>query len=232
MNKPMTEYFECANSWADDLYTEAVVSRNRYQFAFFWISGLASLLVISLIVLLPLRRTELVIVHQFNDGTVWVEPGHQKAAPHNKQAVESEIVRYVVNRESFSVDSYNERYSLITLLSSARVAQEYAEQQAIQNKQSPINRLGRHTVRKVQVDNVVFLDNEGFQKDAHQVHHNLVQVDFRITDHNTQTGQSKTKSMTALISWVHRGTPKNPEDKWRNWDGFVVTRYETEQRNV
>jgi len=228
------DYFVLAKSWADDIYTETIASRNRYKIAFYWTCGITSLLIILLTMLIPFEHTELVVVHHYDDGTVWVEPTHQAYAPINKAQVENEIVRYVINRESYSSASYDEQYSLITLLSNNEIAKQYADEQSFDNKSSPISLLGNHGYRKAHIDNVVFLGNSDFQKrqDKTALQSNLAQVSFRITDYDKITGHGKSVSLTALISWRYRGTPKNPEDMWRNWDGFTVTHYDVEQRNV
>jgi type IV secretion system protein VirB8 len=228
-------YFTSAKSWADDIYTATIASRNRYRTAFYWVSALASCLALVIIMLVPLQHTEYVVIHQTEHGTVWVEPLKQKYAPKNKTLAESEIVRYVINRENYDPSSYDEQYSLINLLSDAEVAVQYGKEQSINNKNSPINILSNKGYRTVHIENVVFLDSENLQKrnkKDQRTHANLAQVNFTITDHDKLADTKHTTSLVALISWTYRGTPQNPEDKWRNWDGFTVTRYSVEQRNI
>ena len=51
-----SNYFSQAKDWADDIYTAAIISRNRYKSAFYWAAGMASLLIITLMMLLPLHK--------------------------------------------------------------------------------------------------------------------------------------------------------------------------------
>lgn len=230
------DYFASAKSWADDIYIATVASRNRYCTAFYWVSGIASCLALAIVMLVPLQHTEYVIIHQTENGIVWVEPLNQKYAPKIKALAESEIVRYVINRESYNPSSYDEQYSLINLLSDAEVADQYGEEQNVNNKNSPINILSNKSYRTVHIENVVFLDKADLQNNKNKkdkrTHTNLAQVNFTITDHDKLADTKHTTPLIALISWTYRGTPQNPENKWRNWDGFTVTRYSVEQRNI
>ena len=195
-------YFTQARSWADDIYTTTIISRNRYQMAFFAAMGLVALSMLALIVLIPLQHTELLLVNHYPDGRVLVEPIHQPYAPSNPSQVESELIHYVVNRESFAESS---------------------------------NVLKRDGLRTVHVESVIFIDsvlkNKG-KPPSEQAHTNLAEVNFTVSDQSKNSTLIKTHALTVLISWTYRGTPKDPGDRWRNWNGFTVTRYSVEQRNL
>ena len=228
-------YFVEARSWADDMYTSAIISRNRYKLAFFVAMGLAILLSIAVDGLIPMQHMEPLLVNHYQDGRVLVQPMKQPYAPANQAQIQSEIVRYVVNRESYDPSSYDAQYSLINLMSNRQVARQYISAQSAKNKKSPINILGNHGWRSVHVDSVLFLDstlkNHGKPK-SQQTHHNLAQINFSITDHFKDSARQITKALTVLVSWEHRGTPSDPSDMWRDWDGFTITRYGVEQRNL
>jgi type IV secretion system protein VirB8 len=228
-------YFVEARSWADDMYTSAVISRNRYKLAFFIAMGLAVLLTIAVDSLIPIQHLEPLLVNHYQDGSVSVQPIKQPYAPTNQAQAQSELVRYVVNRESYDSTSYYAQYSLINLISDRDVAQQYIKEQSTGNKHSPINVLGNHGFRSVHVDSVVFLDskleNKGKPK-AQQTHYNLAQINFNITDHVKDSAKKKTTALIALVSWDYRGTPSDLDDSWRDWDGFTITRYTVTQRNV
>ena len=229
------DYFTEARSWADDMYTHAVVSRNRYKMAFFIAMGLAVLLTVAINGLIPMQHLEPLLIHHYQDGRVTVLPMTQPYAPMNQAQVESEIVRYVINRESYNPSSYHEQYALINLMSNHETGMEYINQQAAGNKTAPINVLGNQGWRSVHIDSVVFLDStlqNRHQPKAKQTHHNLAEVNFTLTDHFKNSALRKTKALTALVAWEYRGTPSDPNDRWRNWNGFTMTRYTLEQRNV
>lgn len=235
--QPTTQdYFTEATSWADDLYTTSIASRNRYRLAFYVAMSLCMCLAISVKGLVPLQHIEPFLVHHYEDGRVVVEPLKQTAAPIDQAEIESELVRYVLNRESYEDSSYHEQFSLITLMSSNTVSSQYMAEQSSNNKLSPINILANHGFRSVHVDNVVFLDRENLNAEESRKdqknHTNLAQVSFTVTDHDKASGTITTRPMTALISWNYHGVSTNPDDRWRDWDGFNVTRYTTTERSL
>jgi len=233
--KPKNSYFVEARSWADDLYTSAILSRNRYKGAFFVAMGLSILLAISVDTLIPLQHSIPFLVHHYPGGRVSVQPMNSAYAPSDPAEVKSEIVGYLINRESYNASSYPTQYSLIHLMSNALVAQQYITVQSVSNPHSPISVFGNHGWRSVHVDSVVFLDSKlknAGKTPRHQTHHNLAQVNFTLTDHFKDSSVEKTRALTALVSWMYRGTPSDPKDMWRDWNGFTVTRYSVQQRNV
>lgn len=229
-------YFIEAQSWADDLYTAAVTSRNRYQFAFLATLGLVILLAIALNGLIPLQHLQPLLIHHYPGGQVSVQPVHQNGVmPVHPAQVESEIVRYIIQRESFDATSYDSQYQLVHLLSSKEIAKQYEQEQSRHHPQSPLNLLGRDSTRTVHIESIVFLDSTLKNQPDHYpptTHYNLAQVNFHLIDHAKETMTQKTTYRTALVSWVYRDPPVNPSERWQNWDGFTMTRYTVAQRNV
>jgi type IV secretion system protein VirB8 len=218
------DYFEQAKSWADDIYIETIASRQRYRIALLSSVLVIFLLSVGLMILLPLEHTQLVMVHHSQDGTVWIEPMNQSQLKIDRPQIESDIVRYIVNRESYSPDAYDYHYTLTHLLSNQVTAKEYQKSQSADNPDSSINHFKNRMIRKVHVDNIIFIKNDP--------KHPLAQVNFKVIDHNRVTGRTNQHSMLALISWQYQGTPKKPKDRWQNWDGFLVTHYSVEQTHL
>lgn len=230
--KANPDYFTLATNWADDMHATIVASRNRYKLAFYVALLLSIFLAIAIDLLIPLQRLQPLLINHYQDGRVSVQPVSSSKA--SQAQIESDIVRYVVNRESYDPVSFAEQYSLVNLLSDAATAEDYNRQQSASNKNSPINVLGNKGYRTVHVDSVVFLDKESFNKGkpkSKQNHQNLAQIEFTIEDH-AEDSNNKTIPLTVLLSWKYRGMPSDPEDQWRNWDGFTVVRYDVQQRNV
>jgi len=228
-------YFQLAGSWADDIYTRTVLSRNRWRATSLYVLvPLSFLLLVCLSFLIPAQHLEPLLVNHYPHGYVTVTPTTTPATPRNQAQIESDIVRYVNNRLSYSAYTYEEQYSLVNLLSSHSVAQQYEQSQSSHNKKAPINTLGTQGFRTVHIDSVLFLDNINLNNAEKQIkgHQNVAQIDFTITDHPSRDRQPVTTTLTALISWAYRGTPANPENAWRNWDGFSVTHFVVQPRNV
>ncbi len=229
------DYFTCAKSWADDIYTNAIISRDRYKVAFYFVLGLATLLSLAINGLIPLQHLEPLLIEHYQDGRVTVQPFKQPYKPEDMAQTESELIRYLVHRESYDPTSYRQQYALVNLLSSPVVAQEYITEQSANNRLAPIKVLGKNGYRTVHIDSIVFLDSKekNLKINQHtQQSINLAEVNFTITDRVQDSASQKSQAFTALLSWDYLGVPKDPEIRWQNWDGFVVTRYTVTQRNI
>lgn len=226
-------YFTKARSWADDMYTAAIISRNRYQMAFFAAMGLATIAIVAIIPLIRLQHIQPLLVHHYPSGYISVEPLQQPYKPTNASQMKSELVHYVINRESYFDAAYDEQYSLINIMSDSEVAKEYREIQSVQNPESPINRLGQTGLRSVHVESVIFLNSNLEDKDKlsnQQIPNYLATVNFTVTE---QINSIKTiKPYAVILAWEYRAPSDDPGERWRNWDGFTVTRYSVEQRNI
>jgi len=119
------------------------------------------------------------------------------------------------------------------VMSDNAVARAYAQDQNGDDNRSFIHRFGDKTIRTAHIESVNFLDNEELNDtSAVKNHKNLAEINFIVTDRDTQTGTEKKTPYVAIISWTHIGVPEDPEIRWMNYDGFVVTHYQVNQRTV
>lgn len=237
MKKPQfnSSYFHEACSWADDKFGLLEASRARYQLAFIASISAVMLLALAIITMLPLKKVQTIAVHHYENGVTTVEAQGNDHPPINKAQVESDIVRYVINRESYDDSSYRAQFELIRLLSDHSVAKEFEKQQTIRNPNAPINTLGTKISRQVHVYSINFIDSKELDNQepkGKQNHHNLAEVVFSTKDHHKTQQQDKEKQFTALVSWRYTKPPESVEQRWKNFDGFEVTRYTRSQRNV
>lgn len=227
------DYFNRARSWADDNFSQLQQSRNRYQLAFMLSMGLNTAACISVAVLAQFQTLVPMMVHHYDNGVTTVEPITQANAPINKAQVESDIVRYITNREAYDISSYRAQFDLIGLLSSAHVAAEYIKEQDKSDKEAPINALGAQALRQVHIYSINFLDSTQFNKqDITQNHQNVAEVVFTLTDTDKSGGKPLERHYSALISWQYVTPSTSPAARWQNWDGFQITRYTKSIRNV
>lgn len=227
------DYFTQAKSWADDVYSNAIQSKNRYKAAFLSSMALNVVTALAVVMLAGMQTLEPIIVHHYDNGVTTVEPLTNENAPLNRAQVESDIIRYITNRESFDLSSYKSQYDLVTLLSDPSVASLYAKSQDRRDKEAPINQLGATHFREVHVYSINFLDNLIFNEtEGNARHHNLAEVVFSLIDVDKATGQRQEKQFNAMIAWVYKNPSMSPEIRWKNWDGFLVTRYNKQIRNI
>lgn len=225
--------YESASTWAIDRYR--LLDNRLYQCKFaLLISGvLNSLLCIAVFILSNNQILFPLLIHHYDNGVVTVDALGDKNEPNNKNQVESDIARYVTNRESYSTSSYQFQFELMQLLSTKDVFDEYDEEQRKENKNSPVNILGVLFNRYVHIYSINFLDKFSDEKNkSASNHHNLAEVVFMVTDENKQTSKKTSKVYTALISWQYLKPSTNPKERWLNWDGYQVVRYTKQERNT
>ncbi len=231
------DYFQQAKSWADEFYTSAILSRNRWRaIALFVLTPILILFLIWMTFLIPSQHLEPLVINHYADGETMVTSLKQHYAPENSAEVESDIARYIRFRESYSVDSYSYAYRLIHLMSSGAVYSDYQTMQNINNKKSPINAIGNTGYETVKVESILFLnkaDQNSQSKSQNKVkNNNLAEVNFLVTTHDKKTNTTTSTPFTATISWQYRGISNNPGERWMDWNGFSVTHYEVSQRNI
>ncbi len=223
--------FQEAASWADDLYATQVARTAQYRLAALLLLILSFALVFAIAVMMPLEKTALIVVHTTNNGVTWVDPPQEFKNNITQAQTESEIINYITHREGYSAFSYEEQYKQVVLMSSNKTADEYIQEQSMNNPHSPVLQLGEEGVRRVTVESIIFMDTEKqTTQKIEPKHHNLAQINFTVT--TDKQGQKTMLSYVALLSWEYRGTPVEPEAKWKNWDGFTVMQYSVSQRNL
>ncbi len=222
-----SDYFTSARSWADDIYTATLISRNRYKIAFFTMIGLTCLLTLCVIMLVPAQHTELVVVHEGQGGYIWLsttKASHTLSTNWNRTA--AEIAHYVQTREGYDPLLYNYQTDEVKLFSTPQVLGEYELAQSSDNANSPIRTLSDKGYRTVEINSILPLDQAAQdENNSKNKHINLAQVNFVVVDHFFGSNQTVTNPYTALVSWEYQSVNSDPDTLLQNWDGFTITKY-------
>lgn len=228
-------YCKLGQDWFFDRYEVARLEARKWFIGCVIASVIILSLVISFLFLMPLKTVVPVLIHQNKTtGEVWTSPVKTPYVPDNEQQVQADIVRYLTTYLSYSPTDINQRYELVKLLSSRNVLSQYDAVQANDNPNSPVNVLGASGSATVQVEDIVFLDKENTHDIRHYKHHastNLAKVDLNLTTIDP-SGASKTVAYVATISWEYQGTPKSQIDAWNNWNGFTVTAFRLDPKQI
>ena len=232
-NKQSSDYFNAAQSWADDYYCRVEQSKARYQASFLASMGLNALTVLAVLTLANTQKLMPIAIHHYDNGITTVEPVTKPNAPINRAQIESDIVRYIQHREAFDMASYRYQFDLVRLLSANNVMREYTAWQNAKNETAPVNALGNKYTRSVHVFSVNFLDNVlNNQNDLHKNHGNLAEVVFSLTDTDKNNGNQVTEHYSAMLSWQFIKPSESPHERWQNFDGFQVVSYQKQLRNI
>lgn len=233
-----TSYFEEACDWATERYHTQKVMANRWQLAFWVQLGFSVVLVVSLMVMLPLKTWEpLIVEHDLRTGEFYTHPAPVENLPKTQEEIESDLVHYVVARETYAATDEGVRFRQVQFMSSPDVFAPYVETHRPSNPDSLEAILGDKGLRTVEVEDIIFLDASDprhyqakrASKKAQQVPP-IARVDFTTTE---SSGQGVVKKYwVATIRFEYLGTPNHKEAAWSNWSGFTVTSYRVDQRNI
>jgi type IV secretion system protein VirB8 len=213
-------YFDEAQSWDRDLYRE--LSRSRRQA---WIvagasGGIASLALVALVLLLPLKESvPYVITKDRETGYVEVARAADDASLTEDEALsEFNIVRYVSARETYDPAGLQANYELVYASSSPEV---FAPYDGLYRRGEPGNLLdgyGRQTSVAVAIKNVSFLDPD------------RAFVRFSAT---RRTGSVEAVSHFAVtLRFRYVRPPSDARDRAKNPLGFQVMSYRRDQEIV
>lgn len=233
-----TSYFETAHDWATERYHTQKVMANRWQLAFWVQLGFSVVLVVSLMMLLPLKTWEpLIVEHDLRTGEFYTHPAPVENLPKTQEEIESDLVHYVVDRETYSPTDEGVRYRQVQFMSSPDVFTPYVEAHRSGNPDSIETLLGDKGLRTVEVEDIIFLDASDprhYQAKRASKKASLVPPIARVDFMTTETsGQGTVKKYwVATLRFEYLGTPNHKEAAWANWSGFTVTSYRVDQRNI
>lgn len=227
-------YFKAGEDWYFDRYQAANRQANIYLVLLLLMKVIVIVLIIAITVLLPLKTLTPIIIHKNSiTGETRVEQPKTPYTPNNDAEVEGDIVRYLTAMLSYSAGDINQRYQYVLLLSAENVQKQYAVRESNDNPNSPVNRLGEAGTRIVKVEDIVFLDKAGTHeiREVAMPSQNLAKVDL-ITETVDKSGSKKIEHWVATMTWVYKGKPDAQVDAWSNWNGFTVTSFRLDPKNI
>jgi type IV secretory pathway component VirB8 len=230
--KNKVDYFEEAGSFASDMVSDLLDTRNRYQKVIGLMGTCLLLLCVGMVALALTHRSRVLIVHRDDNGVVWTS--WAKASEYvstTRAELRAELTQYVITRESYHYDEFNFQYKMVGLISSNTVFNAFADAQSANADTSNLSVLGEIGTKTVKVKNIVFVDfssDKTPEQTAGTPHQNLAQIYFTVTTHSMKA-QDATVPYIATVSWKYEGVPQDPGYQAYDWNGFVITRYDRVQ---
>lgn len=227
----MGSYTSQANSWYLERYVLQKTSAHRWFVAFISQSVLSIVLLIAICCMLPLTKTiPMPIIVNEHDQIIKAINPKSNHIPINIAMVQNDIVRFVRNRESYDAKTLNYQIRSIAYTSASDIFTEFEHRVSPQNKLGLLNTLGIEGSIEVKVHDVVFLESKDKPSHLKQLPSNVVQVDFStLTKTNTDEAQ---ENWVAIISFDYKGIAKDEITAWENWNGFIITSYRVNRREV
>lgn len=225
LNK-QSDYFVQATHWHDDVYTTILISRNRYQAAFLLAILCVGLLGAAIIAMTPLEKTQMVVVHQQQDGYVWVSTTKASTLDltQSESQIKQSIADYIRLRESYHPETYRENAQLVKYFSAASVEHGFLSEQ--NESDSPVIALGTKQFRTIKDITVQLLSAETRGKANFVQAKNVALVRFTMVDKEMDGRETKVTHEQAFITYAWQGEPDDPELKLINYNGFTIKSYE------
>ena len=206
--------------WHKDIYSSAIVSRNRW-----FVLGIVALIVATLeagalMALAPLKAVEPYVIQVDNDTgmTTVLEPLKEKSLTENEAVTKFFIVKYIVARETYDPQDLNQNYERVRLMSTGEEAARFED--FIRGADGPVESFKTTTIRSIRVRSVSFLNKS------------TAQVRFTATKRQIATNEKQESHWIATLSYRYVNTPLEESERLDNPLGFQIKNYRIDQEVV
>ena len=209
------ENVEIADSWAVSVTDDLERSRRTAWIIACVSAGVAVLLAIALVILLPLRTVEpytLLVDRQTGYVEALAPLDEQVIAP-DAALTRSFLVQYVIARERYDYDDVASDYAKVALWTAGEARQRYIAGMSSTNPASPVAAYPQSTRISVEVRSVSSLAA------------NRALVRFTTMRSDRGGPQGDIQPWAAVIDYGFSDAPMSAEDRYINPLGFQVTRY-------
>jgi type IV secretion system protein VirB8 len=203
-SEKLGEYYANAGSWADERTQSIYASRKVAWIVAMVATGVAVLLAIAILFMLPLRTVvpHTLLVDKQTGFVQALDPASpQKIAP-QKALTQAFLVQYVEAREGFDIATVQSQFKKVALWSSGGVKSRYVNMT-----------LPRSTVIDVKVRSVSQLSD------------NSALVRFASIRRDPGGTEQPQENWVAVIKYRYSNAPMTVEDRYVNPLGFDVTDY-------
>lgn len=214
--EPLEVYLSQADSWNKSAYRRARAAARRAWLVAALAIGLAIAAVLALMLMVPLKRTEVVpvLVNRSTGEVRVLQSLSEQTITPNEAITQALLVRYVVARETYQREDLERFYERVATLSAPQVFQRYKAQFSADGDKNPIERFGTE-VRAVTLKSVTLLSGNAGQ--------------VRFFTEVAQPAGTLRNDWIATIRYDYVNTPTQLRDRIDNPLGFQVTSYRVDQ---
>ena len=222
LKSSISEYYSQASGWAYDVFDSVVTSRNRYRIAFIGATALSFLLVLTMMLMIPLRKVVPIIIHKDANNVVWVTTDDfSKKYTHNNEEIKSNIYHYIKYFETYDATTFSVWSDYVKQMSSPNVYSQYLSQ--VSASDSYVSQLGIKGHRDVVVEGIQLINNG---KTNLKNKNNTALITFKTQDDLYSGAVENTKYWQLFLTWEYKGPPKGLKNQFINYSGFTVTSYQ------
>ena len=214
-NTSRDAYYAEGASWAADVHGALRASRRIA----WWVAGcacaVAGLEALALAALTPLKTVEpyAISVDRQTGYVETVRPLAPGAMSQDTAVAQSNLVQYVLARETFDATDLREAYRKVTLWSAGDARDQYIRLMRKTTPESPLNLNGPHTLVSVSVESVSLLTPT------------TALVRFQTTRQDPGGSVGEVRPWVAAITFRYSNAAMSMGDRFLDPLGFQVTRY-------
>lgn len=151
-----------AESWGRSVTDDLDRSRRIAWIVAAVAGAIALLLAIALVILLPLKTVEpyTLLVDRQTGNVEALDPLAEGTVTADSALTRSFLMQYVIARESFVPDSFDQDYAKVTLMSGPEERQQYVARMSANNPLSPLNYMPTGGTIRVEMRSISQLDAE------------------------------------------------------------------------
>ena len=212
------KYYEDGKTWENETITSLRSSKNRAWFMTMLSMFFSLLCIGALLMLLPLKTFEpYVVTVDKSTGYLEVTRGLKDGDLTQDEAVtQSNLVRYLVARETYDYQDLEENFNLVTSMSDGDAALVYGKiWNPTNGDKTPSEKYGYDTTKTVKIKSINFLNDY------------TAQIRFQKLTHTKAT--DTTKDYVAIITFKYVQKPESMVERFMNPLGFKVIKYRVDQ---
>lgn len=205
-------------SWEYDRFRSMKTSRNRAWFLAIAMVIVASLSLLSMIIMLPLKEFQpYVITVDKSTGFIEITKGLKAGNLSQDEAItQSFLVQYITARESYLSATVKDNYRKVELFSEGNALRSYRSTWTRSNPDNPAVIYGDKTEVAIQIKSVAFLNDT------------TASIRF-LRKQQSQNGMERITHYVATIGFKYVERPEKTENRFINPLGFLVNTYRLDQ---
>jgi len=209
----MDDHFDNGKTWENEVIANALRSKKHAWIITLLSLGLALISTVTLFFIFPLK-TVIPYVVTVDKTTGYVETTkelYSSGISEDKAVTESNLVKYISNREQYNPAVLKENYNVISLMSGKQALKEYQSLWAAQNPENPSIKYGSKTTIDIKIKSIQFITDK------------IATVRFKREKRTND--QFIVSDWVATIEFKYSQKPMKTKDRFSNPLGFQVINY-------
>lgn len=213
-------YYREGAAWENDIHRSLRRSRNLAWIVSASAVGIASVAVLSNLMLFPLKQYEpyMVLVDKTTGYTEIARALKPGALASDEAVTTANIVRYIRARETYDPRQIKTNFDLAQLLSTGLASADLVKEFTPSNPDAKDKKYGTETIINTEIKSVSFLNK------------NTATVRFMTTE--KRQNSEKRSHWVAVVKFRYTNTPLKNEYRFDNPLGFQVTEFRKDQESI